>query len=160
MGLNGTRLRGVHLRHVTLAELDTPNFSAPRSEWRSVRVDGSRLGSAELYESVWRSVTVSGGKINYLNARTATWQDVVFTDCTLGELDLGNARVERLAFRNCRIDTLALSGARLADVDLRGAGPARITGVAGLAGAWVTETQLADLAPLLAEHLGIRVGRL
>jgi uncharacterized protein YjbI with pentapeptide repeats len=157
VGLDGTRLRGVHFHQVTLAGIDAPDFAAPRSEWRNVSLTESRLGSAELYESVWRSVTLSGCKINYLNARTATWQDVVFADCSLGELDLGDARVARLAFRDCRIETLTLSGARLAEVDLRGAGLSRIVSVAGLAGAWVTQTQLSDLAPLLAEHLQIRV---
>lgn len=157
VGLDGTRLRGAHFRHVTLAELDAPEFAAPRSEWRNVSLTGSRLGSAELYESVWRSVTVSGCKINYLNARTGTWQDVVFAGCTLGELDLGGSRVARLAFRDCRIETLTLSGAKLADVDLRGAQLSRIVSVAGLAGAWISDTQLADLAPLLASELRIGV---
>jgi uncharacterized protein YjbI with pentapeptide repeats len=157
VGLDGTRLRGAHFHQVTLAELDAPDFAAPRSEWRNVSLTGSRLGSAELYESVWRSVTVSGCKINYVNARTAAWQDVVFAGCTLGELDLGEARVARLAFRDCRIEALTLSGARLADVDLRGAVLSGIVGVAGLAGGWITDTQLADLAPLLARHLQIRV---
>ena len=155
IGLDGTRLRGAHFRQVTLAELDAPEFAAPRSEWRSVSIAGSRIGSAELYESVWRSVTVSGCKINYLNARTATWQDVVFAGCALGELDLSEARVTRLAFRDCRIETLTLSGARLADVDLRGAELSRIVSVAGLAGTWISDRQLADLAPLLARHLQI-----
>jgi uncharacterized protein YjbI with pentapeptide repeats len=100
---------------------------------------------------------VSEGKIGYLNARAAQWQDVRFADCTLGELDLSSARVTRLAFHRCRIETLTLSGARLADVDLRGADVRAITGVAGLAGCWITEDQLSELAPHLATHLKIGV---
>ena len=34
----------------------------------------------------------------------------------------------------------------------------KLLGLAGLAGAWVNELQLSQLAPLLAAHLGIRVG--
>jgi uncharacterized protein YjbI with pentapeptide repeats len=155
--LDGTQLRGAHFRDVTLAELDAAELAAPRSEWRNVSVTGSRLGSAELYESVWRSVTVSSCKIDYLNARTATWQDVLFAGCTFGELDLSEARVTRLALRDCRIETLTLSGARLAEVDLRAAELSRIVSVAGLAGTWISEIQLADLAPLLARHLQIGI---
>ena len=102
-------------------------------------------------------MTIAGSKINYLNARTADWQDVRFTDCTLDELDLSDATVSRLAFTGCRIGTLTVGGARLTDVDLREVQLTMINGLAGLAGAWVSETQLVGLAPLLAAHLEIRV---
>ena len=86
------------------------------------------------------------------------WQDVRFTDCTIGELDLSSARVARLALDDCRIETLTLSGARLTDVDLRRADFRAVTGVAGLAGSWITEDQLTELAPYLAKHLRSRSG--
>jgi len=156
-GLDATRLRGSRLSEVILAEIDAPVLAAPRTSWRNVEVTGSRLGSAELYASTWRSVTIAGSKINYLNARTADWQDVRFTDCALNELDLSEATVTRLAFAGCRIGTLSLAGARLTDVDLRDVRLEMINGLAGLGGAWVSEAQLAELAPLLAAHLGIRV---
>ncbi len=156
-GLNETRLRGSRLSEVIMTEIDAPVFSAPRASWRNVEVTGSRLGSAELYASTWRSVTITGSKINYLNARTADWQDVRFTDCALDELDLSDATVTRLGFTGCRIGTLSLAGARLTDVDLRDARLEMINGLAGLGGAWISEAQLAEVAPLLAAHLEIRV---
>jgi uncharacterized protein YjbI with pentapeptide repeats len=158
VGLDGARLRGSHLNLVTMAGLDVPELVAPRSTWRRVDLTGGRIGSAELYDGGWRSVSVSGCKIGYLNARAAEWQDVRFTDCTIGELDLSSARVARLALDDCRIETLTVSGARLTDVDLRRADFRAITGVAGLAGSWITEDQLTELAPHLAKHLKIGVG--
>ncbi len=158
VGLDGTRLRGSHLSVVTMSGLDVPELVAPRSTWRRVEVGGGRIGSAELYDGSWRAVTVSGCKIGYLNARAAEWQDVRFADCIIGELDLASARVTRLALEDCRIDNLTLSGARLADVDLRRADLRAITGPAGLAGSWITEGQLTELAPHLARHLKISVG--
>ena len=156
-GLDATRLRGSRLSEVIMGEVDAAVFSAPRTSWRNVEVTGSRLGSAELYASTWRSVAIVGSKINYLNARTADWQDVRFTDCTLDEIDLSDATVTRLAFTGCRIGTLSLAGARLTDVDFREVRLEMINGLAGLAGAWVSESQLVELAPLLAAHLEIRV---
>jgi uncharacterized protein YjbI with pentapeptide repeats len=158
VNLDGTELRGTHLNEVTIEGLDVPELLAPRSTWRRVEVTGGRIGSAELYDGSWRSVRVSGSKIGYLNARAAEWQDVRFVDCTFGELDLSSARVTRLALDGCRIDSLTLSGARLAEVDLRGADLRAVTGLAGLAGSWITERQLAELAPHLAKHLRISVG--
>jgi uncharacterized protein YjbI with pentapeptide repeats len=155
--LDGTQLRGSHLSEVALSGLDVPELVAPRSTWRQVEVTGGRIGSAELYDGSWRSVRVSGSKIGFLNARAAEWQDVRFVDCTFGELDLSSARVARLALDDCRIDTLTLSDARLADVDLRRADLRAVTGLAGLTGSWITESQLTELAPHIAVHMGIGV---
>jgi uncharacterized protein YjbI with pentapeptide repeats len=151
-------LRGVHLIESLLTNVGVAALAAPRSSWRDVVCRGSRLGSAELYESTWRSVMFENCKIGYVNARSVRWQDVVFRDCVLDELDLVYASVERLAFERCEVGTLELADARLADVDLRGARLATINGLAGLAGCWITEQQLMSFAPLLAQHLKISVG--
>lgn len=158
VSLHRTRLRGAHFADVTLTDLEAAELVAPRSSWRSVEVASCRLGAVELYESQWRSVTVSGSKISYLNARSATWQDVIFRDCTFDELDLGSATVARLTFDRCRVLSLDVSHAKLADVDLRGAELHAVKGLGGLAGTWVSEYQLTELAPLLAAHLKITVG--
>jgi hypothetical protein len=142
---------------VIIAGLDVPELVAPRSTWRRVEVTGGRIGSAELYDGSWRSVSVTGGKIGYLNARAAEWQDVRFVDCTFDELDLSSASVTRLALDGCQVGTLTVSGARLADVDLRRADLRALTGVAGLAGSWISSDQLTELAPHLAAHLKITV---
>ena len=157
VNLDGTSLRGAHLTEVTMSGLEVSELMAPRSTWQRVELTGGRIGSAELYDGNWRSVSVTDCKIGYLNARAAEWQDVRFVGCIFDELDLSSATVTRLALDGCRIDTLTLSGARLADVDLRQTDLRAITDVAGLAGAWITESQLTELAPHLAAHLKIGV---
>ncbi|GAA3619872.1 pentapeptide repeat-containing protein [Microlunatus ginsengisoli] len=152
-----TVLRGAQFSDCVLDELDAPTLSAPRSSWRSTTVAGSRIGSGELYESTWRSVVIEGGKINYLNARSAAWRDVAFRDCVIDELDLSYGKISRLVLDGCRIGTLDVSNASLTDVDLRGARLSTVNGLGGLAGAWITETQLFEFAPLLATQLGIHI---
>ena len=156
--LERARLRGAHFAEVTLTELDVAELTAPRSSWRNMQVTGSRIGAAELYESNWRSVEIVGSKLGYLNARTAVWQDVIFRDCVIDELDLGSATISRLAFDGCEIRTLDVNRARCTDVDLRGAHLHAIKGLGGLAGSWITDHQLIELAPLLATHLKIDIG--
>lgn len=156
--LNEARLRGARFAEVALEGVDAAVLAAPRSSWRNVQLTGSRLGSVQLYESTWRSVTIERSKIDYLNARSAQWQDVRWHDCTITELDLGQAVISRMAFEDCRIGTLHTGQARLADVDLRGADLRVLEGLAGLAGSWITESQLEALAPQLAAHLSISVG--
>jgi uncharacterized protein YjbI with pentapeptide repeats len=156
--LNEARLRGAHFAEVTFDEVDAAVLAAPRSSWRHVQLAGSRLGSMELYESNWRSVRIEGCKIDYLNARSAHWQDVHWRGCTISELDLGQAVISRMAFADCRIGTLRVGQAQFADVDLRGAQLSVLEDLAGLAGSWITESQLEALAPQLAAHLSINVG--
>lgn len=151
-------LRGLHLAECRLDALDAPVLRVPRSDWRSVAVAGSRLGAVEAYESTWRTVGIADSKIGYLNARGSTWIDVSLAGCALDELDLSGARLTRVSLAGCRIGTLHTTGATLTDVDLRDARLEVVEGLAGLAGAWVSGTQLLELAPLLAGHLGIRVG--
>jgi uncharacterized protein YjbI with pentapeptide repeats len=150
-------LRGAQFAECAFADLDAPVLSAPRSSWRSTTVTSSRIGSGEAYESTWRSVLIEGSKINYLNVRSAEWRDVVLRDCVIDELDLSYASVTRLAVERCRIGTLDVSHATLVDVDLRGASLSTVNGLDGLAGAWINQTQLLELAPLIAGHLGIRI---
>ena len=157
VALHETDLRGVHLVESRLTQVDAAVFSAPRSSWRTVLLERSRLGAVEAYEATWRSLLVSECKLGYLNARAGTWRDVTLRGCTVDELDLSGAKLTRVAFEDCRIGTLRASGATLVDVDLRGARLEVVEGLAGLAGAWVSEQQLGELAPLLADHLRIRV---
>jgi uncharacterized protein YjbI with pentapeptide repeats len=65
--------------------------------------------------------------------------------------------VQRLELHNCRIGTLNVGGAKLKDVDLRSSDFLAIHGLEGLRGATIDDTQLSQLAPLLAAHLGLRV---
>lgn len=158
VSLHEADLRGLHLAECRLTAVDAPVLAVPRSSWRDVLVTGSRLGAVEAYESTWRTVSIADGKLGYLNARGSTWTDVSLRDCAVDELDLSGARLTRVSLAGCRVGTLHLAGATLTDVDLRQTRLEVIEGLAGLAGAWVSETQLVELAPLLAVHLGIRVG--
>jgi hypothetical protein len=156
--LNEARLRGAHFAEVIFDEVDAAVLAAPRSSWRNVQLTGSRLGSMALYESNWRSVSIEGSKIDYLNARSAHWEDVRWRDCTISELDLGQAVISRMAFQDCRIGTLHVGQTQLSDVDLRGTQLGVLEDLAGLAGSWITESQLEALAPQLAAYLSINVG--
>jgi uncharacterized protein YjbI with pentapeptide repeats len=156
--LNETDLRGAHFIESQLSQVEASVLTAPRSSWRRVVLERSRLGAMESYESSWRSLLLRDCKLGYLNARSSVWTDVTFTGCSVDELDVSGAKLTRVAFADCRIGTLHTANATLVDVDLRGARLEVIDGLAGLAGAWVSEQQLTALAPLLADHLKIRVG--
>ena len=155
--LNTTVLRGSSWSECVAIELHAAVFSAPRSSWRDVRIEHSRLGSVELYDANLRSVQIDGSKLDFVNLRNATMTDVLISNCIIDELDLSSAVVQRLELRDCRIGTLDVAGARLTDVDLRSSDFSVIHSLAGLKGATIDDAQLSMLAPLLAAHLGILV---
>jgi uncharacterized protein YjbI with pentapeptide repeats len=160
--LTGLRADEADLRHTTLAEVvlervDVPVVRGVRGRWRGVEVRDARLGSAELYESTWDRVHLVGCKLGFVNLRGAELRDVLFTDCTVDELDLVQARAVRVAFAGTRVRRLDVQASTLESVDLRGADLDEVAGVRSLAGTTVTPDQLARLAPLLADGLGITV---
>jgi uncharacterized protein YjbI with pentapeptide repeats len=152
-----TGLRGATFSEVAFTRLDAPVFTAPRAQLRDVTVEGSRLGSAELYEGYFNSVRFAGSKLGFVNARGSELMDVVFDGCTIDELDLSGSRLTRVAFVDTTIRSLSLNGSTLANVDLRGAEFSQIDGFGALRGATLSGYQVGMLADSFAGFLGIRV---
>ena len=157
VSMTDTGLRGARFLECRSAGLFAPVFRAPRATFRDVVLEGSRLGSAELYDNGWTNVHVDGGKLDYVNLRSSRLTDVLFSGCMIEELDLDGVHATRVAFRDCRIGALNLTGAVLKDVDLRSTELRSITHLPGLQGATIDDGQLMMLAPLLAANLGLRV---
>lgn len=152
-----TVFRGADFADVEITRFNAPVFAAPRIQLKDVTVDGSRIGSAEMYESNLNSVRISGSKLGFINARGSQFQDVLFADCTIDELDLSGSKLARVSFVNTTIRSLNLAHGTLNHVDLRGADFAEIDGFAALRGATLSSYQVSMLASSFATHLGILV---
>lgn len=152
-----TLLHGAELIDCRLVDSFAATLLAAHTTWRRVLVQRPRWGSAELVDSGLTSVHLRDGKIDYLNARQSRWTDVLIEDCAITNLDLGGWVGSRVSLLRCRIGILDVGGARFEDVDLRTSQFGVINGIDGLRGVTVDESQLMELAPLLARHLGIRV---
>jgi uncharacterized protein YjbI with pentapeptide repeats len=150
-------LRAVEVIGSRVADLNAPTLRSANSAWRRSELCRLRVGAGELFGSRWEESTVSHCKFGYLNLRGARLADVSFTGCSFDDLDLLDATLERVAFNDCTVGTLTLRGATLSHVDLRGLRIDVIVGVASLAGAVISLEQLFELAPALAEHLGLAV---
>lgn len=155
--ISDSELRGIRVSETRIALLNSPILAAGLSQWRDVFLTGSRIGSAELFESQWTGSHISGCKLGYVNFRGATLANVEVIDCTIDELDLAHASASRVAIRDCRIGTLNVSRASLKDVDLRSTTFDAIVGLEGLRGATIDDSQLTMLAPHLARSAGIVV---
>ena len=157
--LDDVGLRGARLVDCLLDRLHGTAVDAGNSALRNVIATDCRLGALALHGGTIEQVRLSGGKIDYLNARGAQLTDVEFEGCRVSELDLSGATLTRVSFSRCQLDRLELASAELHDVDLSRATLREVVDVGALAGAAISEEQLHELAPALADRLRIEVVR-
>ena len=155
--LDQATLRRGHFVDCVLDESQATSLDVADSSWRDTVISSCRFGALVAHGSDMTRVQVTGGKLDYVNLRGGTATDVVFKGCLLGEIDVGAAQLSRLRFVDCEIELLDVSGARLDEVDLSRSELRRITGLANLAGAVISERQAAELASAFARHLGVRI---
>jgi len=156
--LDDARLPDGRMTECLLDELGATGVDVSGSTWHDTILAGARIGALSAVRAQWSSVRVRGGKLDFLALAGARLDDVAFEDCVIDELDLGDARLKAVTFSGCRIGVLDVEAAQMTDVDLAGAQVRTVRGIASLRGATVSPGQLVEMAPLMAHHLGIRVG--
>lgn len=121
-----------------------------RSEFLGCRGTGLQLGESDVQD-----VRFSNCKLNMANFRKCKLTRVVFENCILDEVDFNAAKLTDVAFIKCELNKTDFSGAKLQAVDLTKCGIRGIRGVMSLKNARITEEQLFELAPLLAQEVGL-----
>lgn len=154
---NDTDLAAARLVDCRLERLSATYLHSPRSTWRTVELVDSRIGAWELYDADVESLLMEDCRLGFTNLAGTTVRDLLIRATRIDELDLSGIDAQRVRFEDCRVGTLRLHGGSLSDVDLRGLEMRTVSGVGSLAGATINGQQLSELAPLLAQHLGLRV---
>ena len=154
---NDTDLAAARLVDCRLERLSATYLHSPRSTWRTVELVDSRIGAWELYDADVESLLMENCRLGFTNLAGTTVRDLLIRATRIDELDLSGIVAQRVRFEDCQVGTLRLHGGSLSDVDLRGLEMRTVSGVGSLAGATVSSGQLSELAPLLAQHLGLRV---
>ncbi len=150
--LRRARFNDVWMREVRLTATELTD-----SNWIHATIIGSVAAGVIAHGSRLRQVTFRGCKLHGVNFRAATLTEVTFEDCTLREVDFGGATLRRCQFPGSQLHDTDFSQVTLDKVDLRGAELGIIITPGALKGATISSAQLAGLAPLLAEHVGITV---
>ncbi|WP_309343182.1 pentapeptide repeat-containing protein [Actinomyces oris] len=154
---NDTDLAAARLVDCRLERLSATYLHSPRSTWRTVELVDSRIGAWELYDADVESLLMENCRLGFTNLAGTTVRDLLIRATRIDELDLSGIDAQRVRFEHCQVGTLRLHGGSLSDVDLRGLEMRTVSGVGSLAGATVSSGQLSELAPLLAQHLGLQV---
>lgn len=156
--LEGMRLIGCRLDGVEFRSAKGSDVSLAKSSLQDVAFVECRVGAAQAYGGTWMRCRIVGGKVDYLNLRGASISRLAFEKAVIGELDLSEAKVESLSFASTTIGKLVLTGARSKRLDLRGVTLRGLeSNPEGLNGTVMSEDQVTELSPVLAEILGIRI---
>ena len=150
-------LSGGDLSALTLLNCRFSEVFANDTDLAAARLVDSRIGAWELYDADVESLLIEDCRLGFTNLAGTTVRDLLIRATRIDELDLSGIDAQRVHFEDCRVGTLRLHGGSLRDVDLRGLEMRTVSGVGSLAGATVSSGQLSELAPLLAQHLGLRV---
>jgi len=155
--LDGASLRRARVIGSLLADARATSLDLSDSTWRDAEISGSRLGAVSLAGASLTGVRVRGGRFGFMNLAGAHLEDVVIEGCEIGSLGARSAQLRRVTFVDSTVSELDIAGATLSEVDLSGARLRSLIGVESLRGALIGEGQLMDLAPLLAEQLGLQI---
>lgn len=154
--LDALELSGARVRSTLIERLKASSLDGAGSSWMEVVGRELRVGAFDLHGADLARVRLAG-RVDYLTARGGTWSQVDLGGCQIGELDLTGATLTQVRLAGARIGRLVLGGAELDRVDLRAATLESLDGVERLRGAVLDDVLLAQLAPALAAHCGIRV---
>jgi uncharacterized protein YjbI with pentapeptide repeats len=156
-GFDGASLQRTRAGELILADCHATSLDVTGSTWRDSLLTGGRFGAIVASRSAWTEVTLRGCKLDFVDLSAATLAGVVFEDCVVGEVDLAEARVRSVTVSGGEVRLLNVAGARVERLDISGSAVAELRGIESLRGTVISPSQLHDLAPLLAAHLGIRI---
>lgn len=155
--LGESKLRGLRILDAMASGIAAANGDWGGAELRRVTVEGGRLTGLNLGEARLEEVEFRNCKLDYANFRHSTIDHVSFEDCVLAEADFQGSAIKASRFASCSLSGADFSQAELAWVDMSGSDLDIAGSAAGLRGAIVDPSQLIDLAPRLAQALGITV---
>lgn len=152
------RVRSLDLRTVWWRDSRLTGAELLDGDWTDVVLERCVLAGVALSGTRMRRVVFRRCKLDAVTVRAARLEQVRFEDCLVRGLDLGSTRAADVSFTGSEVVELDLTKAFLDRVDLTAAVALHLArGVDGLRGAVVTPSQLVDLAPALAAHVGLSV---
>lgn len=157
VSVTGGQLRRASFSDVYLRDVRLVSAGLTETTWVDVQAGRSLIAGAEAFGSRLRRVVFSGCKLDSVNFRETRFEEVRFEQCVLTEVDFSGATLKKVSFPGSRLSGVTFVKMNLDRADLRGAELGITVDPLSLRGAIVTSAQLAMMAPLLADSMGIVV---
>jgi fluoroquinolone resistance protein len=161
--LEGGSISGERMRSTTLIDVVARGVDCTTVDWlggrlKRVRFEGCRMTGVGAVDMEIEDVVFRDCKLDLALFRSSRLNRVVFEDCVLDDADFAGAWIKDTSFPGSDLPVLDLDGVRLTRADFRGCRLDVVRGdVTALRGAIIEPLQLVELAPLLADGLGITV---
>jgi uncharacterized protein YjbI with pentapeptide repeats len=150
--LRRSRFSDVWFHYVRLTGVDLAETS-----WLDATIIRGAAAGVSASAAQLRRVAFHGCKLDSVNFRGARLTEVSFDECLLRHVDFSGAELTKTAFTRSRLNECDFTQVTLDKVDLRGTELGITISPESLRGAIITTAQLLDIAPLIAENLGIIV---
>ena len=175
--LSGVQIRSIALNESKLTSVNLAQAKLEKTAFLDVVIEGSSLVATNFTDSGWRSMQIidsrcsgaqfqmraienamfKGCKLDLANFRFAKLKNVIFRDCLISDTDFYNAELTNVHFDKCNIEKIELSGTKNKNLDLRSSQLGSIHGSGSLKGAIIDSMQLMQLAPYLAQEIGLTI---
>ncbi|OPC78832.1 hypothetical protein B4N89_32360 [Embleya scabrispora] len=158
VSFDGGRYRRARFDDVWLHAARIVGTDLAETTWMDAEFTACVLAGLEVFGAGMRRVVFHNCKFDSVNLRGAKLREVSFVDCLLRDVDFAGATLTDLRFPGSTLERVRLDNAVLTRVDLREASALGFaSGIDALRGATVDSAQLFDLAPALAQVLGLIV---
>jgi uncharacterized protein YjbI with pentapeptide repeats len=117
----------------------------------------SQMTGLQLPEGNFKHVIFKNCRMNLTNFRNAVFENCMFDDSDLSEADFAGSQFTNVLFLNCKLENTAFSHCRNLRLEFEHSSLALIQGVDGLKRSVISEQNLFELAPQLAEELDIAI---
>lgn len=153
----GAQFERINARDVKVGQCDLSaamlaSGAMNRVEFRNCRMAGVDFSKTALHDALFQ-----GCKLDMANFRFADMRRVKFVDCTFVDTDFLGATLHDISFESCTMERTVFTQAKCKSVDLRGSDLIEVSCWAALKGVTIDGAQLAQVAPYLANELGIIV---
>ncbi|MEV4310696.1 pentapeptide repeat-containing protein [Actinocrispum sp. NPDC049592] len=152
------RLRRTHFNDVWIHGAHIVDTDMVETTWLDAEIVNTALAGVEQFDSTMNRVTFIGCKLISVNFRSTRMTNITFANSVLRDVDFGAAELTKVTFPGSTLEDIHFSNAKLKNVDLTTAASLGIgDGYTSMAGATISLTQAVDLAPALAQSLGMKV---
>lgn len=155
VSLSTLSLPALTLKDCLLSNCEAAGLDCNSAYFEHTTVSNSRTSGIQLYESKQKQVTYIDCKLDLANFSGSHLKHVRFENCLLQNADFTNVSFEKVEFIGCELEKANFSNARVKSLNLRSSKLVGIIGTTSLKGAMVTYDQLLELAPSLAQDVGL-----
>lgn len=140
-----------------LERLEAAGAQSRQTAILRVQLQNSRFTGADFPEAHFEDCHFKNVKFDEAGFRFASFKRVIFENCVLKRADFSHAKLTKVKFEGCDLELTNFDTVTCVEVDLGSENLSSCQGILGLKGAIITDEQLIQIAPLLANELGFKL---